>query len=145
MLFVAVALAGITILSGAVQAGIGVALLPLIATHIPSVSGFTYILFGVGIVAVGRNPYGIGLLYSYLGEWWEARRARCRGGGRRGGQSADPESPAPVSPEGVLRWLTPAALRLARTVRRGRLGALRRACRPSMPSRSTWPPGRSTG
>ena len=36
-------------------------LLPLIATHIPSVSGFTYILFGVGIIAVGRNPYGLGL------------------------------------------------------------------------------------
>jgi branched-chain amino acid transport system permease protein len=82
VLFVAVALAGITILSGSVQAGIGVALLPVIATHIPSISGFTYILFGVGIVAVGRNPYGIGLAYSYLGAWWERRRAGPRGGGQ---------------------------------------------------------------
>ncbi len=75
VLFVAVALAGITILSGAVQAGIGLALIPLIAQHIPSVSGFTYILFGVGIVAVGRNPYGIGLVYTRLDEWRSTRRA----------------------------------------------------------------------
>jgi branched-chain amino acid transport system permease protein len=75
VLFVAVALAGITILSGAVQAGIGLSVVPLIAQHIPSVSGFTFILFGAGIVAVGRNPYGIGLAYSYLGEWWDKRRA----------------------------------------------------------------------
>ncbi|HEY6473005.1 MAG TPA: ABC transporter permease [Acidimicrobiales bacterium] len=92
VLFVAVALAGITILSGAVQAGIGVALLPLIATHIPSVSGFTYILFGVGIIAVGRNPYGVGLLYSRLGEWRDARRARAAAGG---GVAGSPPSQIP--------------------------------------------------
>jgi branched-chain amino acid transport system permease protein len=79
VLFVAVALAGITILSGAVQAGIGLSIIPLIAQHIPSVSGFTFILFGLGIVAVGRNPYGIGLAYTYLGEWWEKRRAGAGG------------------------------------------------------------------
>jgi branched-chain amino acid transport system permease protein len=79
VLFVAVALAGITILTGAVQAGIGLALIPLVAQHIPSVAGFTYILFGVGIVAVGRNPYGIGLLYSRLGEWRDTRRIRAGG------------------------------------------------------------------
>jgi branched-chain amino acid transport system permease protein len=84
VLFVAVALAGITILSGAVQAGIGLAIVPLIAQHIPSVSGFTFILFGVGIVAVGRNPYGIGLAYSYLGEWWAKRRAGAVGGSMSG-------------------------------------------------------------
>jgi branched-chain amino acid transport system permease protein len=92
VLFVAVALAGITVLSGAVQAGLGVALLPLIATHIPSVSGFTYILFGVGIIAVGRNPYGLGLAYTYLGEWWEARRART---GVGGGLTGGPPTPVP--------------------------------------------------
>jgi branched-chain amino acid transport system permease protein len=85
VLFVAVALAGITILSGAVQAGIGLALVPLIAQHLPSISGFTYILFGVGIVAVGRNPYGIGLLYTYLDEWRATRRARSRAGGQMSG------------------------------------------------------------
>ncbi len=80
VLFAAVALAGITILSGAVQAGIGLAVLPLIAAHNPSISGFTFIFFGAGIVAVGRNPYGIGLAYSYLGEWWEERKAMSPGG-----------------------------------------------------------------
>ena len=85
VLFVAVALAGITILSGAVQAGIGLSIVPLIAQHLPSISGFTYILFGVGIVAVGRNPYGIGLLYTYLDEWRTTRRARSRAGGQMSG------------------------------------------------------------
>jgi branched-chain amino acid transport system permease protein len=90
VLFVAVTLAGITVLSGAVQAGVGLAIVPLIATHIPSVSGFTYILFGVGIVAIGRNPYGIGLGYTYLREWWEGRHAR----------SAGPALPRAVTPVG---------------------------------------------
>ena len=80
LIFVAVALAGITILSGAVQAGIGLSLLPIIATHIPSVAGFTDILIGAGIFAAGRNPYGLGLLYSRLGEWWSARRAKAGAG-----------------------------------------------------------------
>jgi branched-chain amino acid transport system permease protein len=104
VLFVAVALAGITILSGAVQAGIGLAFLPIIAEHIPSVAGFTYILFGVGIVAVGRNPYGLGLLYSYLGTWWQARRGRLRAGGSVSGSSppsvSGPPLPQNVSPVG---------------------------------------------
>jgi branched-chain amino acid transport system permease protein len=87
VLFVAVALAGITMLSGAVQAGIGLSLVPLIAQHIPSVSGFTFILFGAGIVAVGRNPYGIGLLYSRIEEWREKRRAATGAGGTMSGSS----------------------------------------------------------
>jgi branched-chain amino acid transport system permease protein len=104
VLFVAVALAGITILSGAVQAGIGLAFLPVIATHVPSISGFTYILFGVGIVAVGRNPYGLGLAYSYLGEWRQARRHRPRARGQVPGNPpagvSDPALPQAVSPVG---------------------------------------------
>jgi branched-chain amino acid transport system permease protein len=96
VLFVAVTLAGITILSGSVQAGVGVAFLPVIAAHIPSVSGFTFILFGAGIVAVGRNPYGLGLAYSVLGEWRDARRARPRAGGDVSGH------PPPSAPIGAL-------------------------------------------
>jgi branched-chain amino acid transport system permease protein len=92
VLFVAVALAGITVLSGAVQAGVGVALLPVLAAHIPSVSGFTYILFGVGIIAAGRNPYGLGLVYTRLNEWWSARRARAGAGG---GVTGEPPPPIP--------------------------------------------------
>ena len=76
VLFVAVVLSGATILSGSVQAGVGLAVVPLLSQHIPSISGFTYILFGVGIIAVGRNPYGMGRVYSDLGAWWETRRAR---------------------------------------------------------------------
>ena len=97
VLFVAVALAGITVLSGSVQAGLGVALLPLIATHIPSFAGFTYVLFGVGIIAVGRNPYGLGLVYSRLGEWWDARRARAHTGSGVAGQ------PPSEIPSGLVR------------------------------------------
>jgi branched-chain amino acid transport system permease protein len=80
VLFVAVVLAGVTILSGSVQAGIGLAVIPLIGQHIPSFAGFTYVLFGVGIIAVGRNPYGMGLVYSRMGAWWEARRSQEAGG-----------------------------------------------------------------
>jgi branched-chain amino acid transport system permease protein len=100
VLFVAVALAGITILSGSVQAGIGVALLPVFATHLPSISGFTYILFGAGIVAVGRNPYGLGLVYSYVGGWWDARRARSGAGGGVPG-SPPPDVSGPSLPHEV--------------------------------------------
>jgi branched-chain amino acid transport system permease protein len=75
VLFVAIVLSGATILTGAVQAGIGLAIVPLIGTHLPNIAGFTYLLFGFGIFAIGRNPYGIGLLYSELGARWEKRRA----------------------------------------------------------------------
>jgi branched-chain amino acid transport system permease protein len=94
VLFVAVALAGITILSGAVQAGVGLAFVPLIAQHIPSISGFTYILFGVGIVAVGRNPYGVGLLYTHLHEWRTTRRQARSGAGHLSG--SPPRSGGPI-------------------------------------------------
>jgi branched-chain amino acid transport system permease protein len=80
VLFVAVVLAGVTILSGSVQAGIGLAVIPLIGQHLPSFAGFTYVLFGVGIIAVGRNPYGMGLVYSRMGAWWQARRAQTASG-----------------------------------------------------------------
>jgi branched-chain amino acid transport system permease protein len=85
VLFVAVALAGITVLTGAVWAGLAVAFLPVLTTwltaHVWSdFSGLTYIGFGVGIIAVGRNPYGLGLLYTRLDEWREARRARIQTG-----------------------------------------------------------------
>jgi branched-chain amino acid transport system permease protein len=76
VLFVAVVLAGVTILSGSILAGVSLAFLPLIGQHIPSFAGFTYVLFGVGIIAVGRNPYGIGRTYSELGARWDARRSR---------------------------------------------------------------------
>ena len=91
VLFVAVALAGITVLTGAVWAGLAVALLPILTTwltaHVWSdFSGLTYIGFGIGIIAAGRNPYGLGLLYIRLDEWREARRAGARSGRGVAGQ-----------------------------------------------------------
>jgi branched-chain amino acid transport system permease protein len=99
VLFVGVTLAGITILSGSVQAGVGLAFIPLVAEHVQSFPGFTYVLFGVGIIAVGRNPYGIGLAYSYLGDWWEARRSGSGSGagtgtGTAGSSPEDQDVPA---------------------------------------------------
>jgi hypothetical protein len=90
-----VVLAGVTILSGSVQAGIGQAFAPLIGLHIPSISGFTYILFGVGIVAVGRNPYGMGTVYSDVGTWWDKRRAEARADD---GMTGSPPTDATGSP-----------------------------------------------
>jgi branched-chain amino acid transport system permease protein len=83
VLFVAVALAGITVLTGAVWAGLAVAFLPVLTTWLTAnvwsgLSGLTYIGFGVGIIAVGRNPYGLGLLYTRLDERREARRAGAK-------------------------------------------------------------------
>jgi branched-chain amino acid transport system permease protein len=89
VLFVAVVLSGVTILSGSVLAGISLAFVPLIGEHVPSFAGFTYVLFGVGIIAVGRNPYGIGRAYSDLGAWWDARRSR-----KDSGSGAAPRSPS---------------------------------------------------
>ena len=127
VLFVAVALAGITILSGSVQAGIGLAFVPLIGLHIPSISGFTYILFGVGIVAVGRNPYGIGLVYADLGEWWDGRRARPAAGERTCPAARRRSHRAVVTAGGAFRWLTrPRPARRSGAGGQRRLGALRR-------------------
>jgi branched-chain amino acid transport system permease protein len=85
VLFVAVALAGITVLTGAVWAGLAVAFLPILTTWLTAnvwsgFKGLTYIGFGVGIIAVGRNPYGLGLMFTRLDEWREARRAGARTG-----------------------------------------------------------------
>jgi branched-chain amino acid transport system permease protein len=85
VLFVAVALAGITVLTGAVWAGLAVAFLPILTTWLTAnvwsgFKGLTYIGFGVGIIAVGRNPYGLGLMFTRLDEWREARRARAQTG-----------------------------------------------------------------
>jgi branched-chain amino acid transport system permease protein len=98
VLFVGVVLAGVTILSGAVQAGVGLSVIPLIAQHIPSFAGFTYVLFGAGIIAVGRNPYGLGRLYAEVAAWREQRAA---GAGTDGAPCAPPTACAdiPVPPK----------------------------------------------
>lgn len=75
VLFVAVVMSGAVILSGAVFSGITLAFVPLIGQHIPSFTGFTYILFGLGIVSVGRNPYGMGKVYTDVSTWWREHHA----------------------------------------------------------------------
>ncbi len=85
VLFVGVVLAGASVLSGALLAGVSLAVVPLIAAHFTSFPGFTYVLFGVGIVAIGRNPYGIGRLYGEVGSRWRSRHVQVDppGGPRR--------------------------------------------------------------
>jgi branched-chain amino acid transport system permease protein len=107
VLFVAVALAGITVLTGAVWAGIAVAFLPVLTTYLTThfpwasqwLSGLTYIGFGVGIIAVGRNPYGLGLLYVRFDEWWDARRTRALAKGDELGKP--PQVPGGLLPHEV--------------------------------------------
>jgi branched-chain amino acid transport system permease protein len=88
-IFVAVTLAGMNLLTGAVLAGFFVSIGPVIGAHVPQIPDFTELLLGVGIVAAGRNPIGIGKLYVRLSEF----RSRRTG---RGGQQ---ELPAPAAPE----------------------------------------------
>ncbi len=95
VLFVAVVLAGVTILSGSVLAGVTLAFIPLIGQHLPSFAGFTYVLFGAGIIAVGRNPYGIGRTYADIGAWWAKRRGSSGlSPGRMGGPPGGSAGPA---------------------------------------------------
>lgn len=88
VLFVAVVLAGVTMLSASVQAGISLAVIALIGQHLPSFAGFTYVLFGVGIIALGRNPYRLGQFYERLGHRIRDRRD-------------DPVGPAAPSDDGT--------------------------------------------
>lgn len=94
VLFVGVVLAGVTMLSASVQAGISLAIIALIGQHLPSFAGFTYVLFGVGIIALGRNPYRLGQYYERLGN-----RLRDHGRGPAGpaapADDGTPPSPAP--------------------------------------------------
>ena len=77
-LFVALTLSGVSLLSGAVLAGIGLAIAPVIGSHLPALSDFTYLGFGLGIIGIGRNPNAIGQLYARLGDRWSARQERPR-------------------------------------------------------------------
>ena len=97
VLFVAVVLAGVTMLSASLQAGISLAVITLIGQHLPSFSGFTYVLFGVGIIAVGRNPYRLGQYYERLGNRLRSRGGRPAGPGS-GPEHGIPDSAVPLGP-----------------------------------------------
>ncbi len=83
VIFVAVTLAGANLFAGAFLAGLFVALGPVVGAHVPQVPDFTELLVGVGIVAVGRNPLGVGRVYRDLPELWH-RMARARSNGHGG-------------------------------------------------------------
>jgi len=91
-IFVAVTLAGMNLLTGAVLAGLFLAVGPVIGAHVPQVPDFTQLFIGVGIVLVGRNPIGIGKLYAEVSERWSRRRASITPPGSSPGAPTTPEA-----------------------------------------------------
>ena len=73
-IFVGVTLAGVNLLTGAIMAGVFVAIGPVIGAHIPQIPNFTGLSLGAGIVTIGRNPTGIGRFYAEVSEFWNRRR-----------------------------------------------------------------------
>jgi branched-chain amino acid transport system permease protein len=77
ILFVALTLQGTNLLSTAVGAGVGIQLASVIGSHIPALANFSYIAFGVGIVAIGRNPNAMGKVFADIRDAWERRQGRA--------------------------------------------------------------------
>jgi branched-chain amino acid transport system permease protein len=105
VLFVAVTLTGSTLISAAVVAGIGLAVLPVVGSHVPQLSNFNYLLFGLGIIAIGRNPTAMGRLYGDIREYWEgltSGRRSSRGTGASPAPSKSGVSPASEVNTGVV-------------------------------------------
>jgi len=88
-LFVAVTLSGVNLLTGAVLAGVFIAIGPVIGAHIPQIPDLTQLLIGFGVVTIGRNPNGIGRLYAEVNDFWSRRQGRAT-------LIVDQLSPAPV-------------------------------------------------
>jgi branched-chain amino acid transport system permease protein len=102
-LFVVLTLSGVSLLSGAVLAGIGLAIAPVIGSHLPALSDFTYLGFGLGIIGIGRNPNAIGQLYARLGDRWPARArlSLAPDGAVPGGTPGDGTAPHGTVPGGT--------------------------------------------
>jgi branched-chain amino acid transport system permease protein len=77
LIFAGVTLGGMSVLTGAVTTGLFIAILPVIAARIGIVN-FPQLLIGIGIVAAGRNPNGIGTLYVMVADLREKRAAAAR-------------------------------------------------------------------
>jgi len=77
-IFVGLTLSGVNLLTGAVLAGVFLSVGPVIGAHIPQIPNLTQLLIGVGVVAIGRNPNGIGRLYAEVTDYWNRRRGRDR-------------------------------------------------------------------
>lgn len=91
-IFVTVTLAGSSLLTGALLAGVFLAVGPVIGAHVQQVPDFTQLLVGVGIIAVGRNPTGIGRLYLEVSDRWSVR-------GSKVARPAGSAAPAPSAAE----------------------------------------------
>jgi branched-chain amino acid transport system permease protein len=75
-IFVGLTLAGVNLLTGAVLAGVFIAVGPVIGAHIPQIPNLTQLLIGFGVVAIGRNPNGIGRFYADVTDFWNRRPGR---------------------------------------------------------------------
>jgi len=80
ILFVALTLQGTNLLTTAVGAGLGIPVASVIGSHIPALANFSYIAFGVGIIAIGRNPNAMGKVFADIRDAWERRHARAGSG-----------------------------------------------------------------
>ncbi len=96
LIFAGVTLGGMSVLTGAVSTGVFIAVLPVIGTHIPQLNDFSQLLIGVGIVAVGRNPNGIGKVFIDVSDYLERRRSRLQH------ESPEIESDQPPAPSAAL-------------------------------------------
>jgi len=94
LLFAGVTLGGMSVLTGAIMTGIFVAVLPVIAAHL-NFSSLPQLGIGIGIVAIGRNPLGIGKLFVVLEDRRQLRAGRAalnRSAGQPAGAGAiEPE------------------------------------------------------
>jgi branched-chain amino acid transport system permease protein len=75
-IFVGLTLAGVNLLTGAVLAGVFIAVGPVIGAHLPQIPNLTQLLIGIGVVAIGRNPNGIGRFYAEVTDFWNRRQGR---------------------------------------------------------------------
>ena len=77
--FLAVSLGGPDPATGPLLAGVFLAVVPVIAPDFTWGADFPHSWSGIGIVAIGRNPNGIGLLYAKAAAFWERYRGPRRG------------------------------------------------------------------
>lgn len=73
-IFVTVTLAGMSSLTGAVLAGAFLAVGTALGAHVTQIPNLPQLLVGVGVIAVVRNPIGIGKMYVEVSERWARRR-----------------------------------------------------------------------
>lgn len=79
-IFVGLTLSGVNLLTGAVLAGLFLAVGPVIGAHIPQIPDLTQLLIGFGVVTIGRNPNGIGRFYDEVTDFWNRRQGRAARG-----------------------------------------------------------------